>query len=450
MAVSSRRFQQELFREHLDEVSFLYQLCRSQREDPTVPWSKRADFEQRMEAHLDALRIGGHAALEVAATLMPPDAPGDLYAVVATYCRQRCDERLSSLLQGHSFEQIDDCLALRDAIADELPADWQPFCVAAASSGPAPIRHILAAALTRRQVAWTAAAKSLLSTAGDTLLPMTLWSLARSGEVASWTDLADYRHSPSPSIRRAALLAGLRLHDPTCLQCVTQPERPGDWLSLVGMCGGRRSVPDLLESLARHDKVADIAAALGLLGDLSAVRPLVALLDDAISAPHAAHALHLITGAELWNQEFRPESVEDDELFEDELQRRRSHSDPPVVPVRAPLGSHEVSLCHDASAWNAWLQANASRFQAAQRYRFGKPCSPLVIMLGLSRGRASSGERADFIDELMIRYGISMPFEADMKVEDQQARWPDALETVLKVGPSFDPGGWYFAGRRID
>ena len=65
MATSTRQFNIELYREHLDEASFLYQQRLAYLHDPEVKWPELANWEDRFEAHVDALVIGEDLALEI-------------------------------------------------------------------------------------------------------------------------------------------------------------------------------------------------------------------------------------------------------------------------------------------------------------------------------------------------------------------------------------------------
>jgi hypothetical protein len=51
-------FETELYQEHLEEVSFLYELRLTLFDDPEITWLDISDFEERFEAHIDALVVG--------------------------------------------------------------------------------------------------------------------------------------------------------------------------------------------------------------------------------------------------------------------------------------------------------------------------------------------------------------------------------------------------------
>jgi hypothetical protein len=52
-------------------------------------------------------------------------------------------------------------------------------------------------------------------------------------------------------------------------------------------------------------------------------------------------------------------------------------------------------------------------------------------------------------EELVIRYGIDVPFETDMLVLQQQLALAKYSEWMKVNGSRFKEGGWYFAGKAI-
>src|SRR6266567_1491787 len=65
MGISTKSFLIELYREYLEEASFLYEQRLGLLHDPEVPWKRIGEFEERFEAHIDGLLVGGELALEV-------------------------------------------------------------------------------------------------------------------------------------------------------------------------------------------------------------------------------------------------------------------------------------------------------------------------------------------------------------------------------------------------
>ena len=55
--------------------------------------------------------------------------------------------------------------------------------------------------------------------------------------------------------------------------------------------------------------------------------------------------------------------------------------------------------------------------------------------------------RALAAEELVIRYGIDVPFEADMRVNEQKRQINAIARICRSRDASFEPGQWYFAGQ---
>jgi uncharacterized protein (TIGR02270 family) len=449
MSVSSRRFRLDLYREHLEELAFLYEQCRYLRDDPLTPWARLDDFEQRLEAHLDALHIGGRFSLQVSSELAESADAAEVFAASAVFCRQESVPMLSAMLRSASLQDPDCRRALRDALAHELPHTWQPHCLRALSSGAVLVRPVLAHALAYRRVPCPGVAEALLKHADEADLPGLLWAVGR------WGDSADlhvvrllYAHS-QPAIRDAAIRSGLRLADPVASGALSRSSPEPVGAVLYGLAGARDLASPLVKQLAERDCTPDVVRALGLLGDLSAVRPLVLRLDHERLGSYAAQALSVITGARIYDKAFVAEHVMEDELFDDELRQYRETG---ALPKRAdgrPFGSEVSALSRDTEKWEAWLLQHSTRFRSGVRYRFGKPCSPAITMLGLSAETTPNDYRNLFVDELMMRYRIDVALETDMPVAKQRTLLHHALRLVVARTTSFEPGLWYSAGAQV-
>ncbi len=67
----------------------------------------------------------------------------------------------------------------------------------------------------------------------------------------------------------------------------------------------------------------DTALAIGLIGNSSAIPNLIDSLSTNKTSENAALALNLITGADLYEDHFIPEEIDEDALFEDELEKHK-------------------------------------------------------------------------------------------------------------------------------
>src|SRR5262249_4124843 len=209
--------------------------------------------------------------------------------------------------------------------------------------------------------------------------------------------------------------------------------------------GNRNAVRVLLDALEREGAAPDAILSLGFLGDLSAVAPLVALLDDEKLAARAAVALNTITGAQLHAMVFVPDKIDPDELTDEE---RAAFEKDGTVPMRGgrPFGNYERHPLRDKAGWRQWLDREKSRFSRDHRWRMGKPHGPSLLVECLKCVTTPFAVRTATYDELVIRYRLDVPFEADLPVR-QQSRFLAKMDSwVAEHSSAFVDGGYYFAG----
>ena len=184
---------------------------------------------------------------------------------------------------------------------------------------------------------------------------------------------------------------------------------------------------------------------LGLLGDLGAVAPLVDLLDDDDLAESAAIALNTITGAGLHADVFVPDKVDPDELADEE---REAFDKDGTLPTRhgRPYGNWERRALLDKADWRSWLEREKGRFNREHRWRMGRPYGPAALLECLRSETSPTAVRAATYEELVIRYGLAVPFEADLPVS-QQLRFLAKIESwVAAQSGTYADGRCYFAG----
>ncbi len=202
--------------------------------------------------------------------------------------------------------------------------------------------------------------------------------------------------------------------------------------------------------IANSDKATpDCFIALGLLGDLAAVYPLLTHLEHEGYAGSVATALQLITGAELSEEVFIPEEIDEDELFDEELKAYKEEGKVPLRPEGEPFGTTEIQISQNPEVWRQWLTENAGNFKREYRYRNGKPYSPACLLENLQSERYVYQIRQLAYQELVIRYAMDIPFEADLLVRQQLLVLPKIAAWVGENEQKFQPGHWYFAGKLI-
>jgi uncharacterized protein (TIGR02270 family) len=436
---SERGFRIGLYLEHYEEAGFLYEQRLVLLDDPDVEWPDVDAFEQRLEAHLDALVLGGTLALDVGLQQAVAGDPGEYYAALCVACRHRASDQVLALLDGLDPEDADRVRACTAALCDELPPEWGDVPRWLLASGRTALVRVGARVAGYRRLDLGREIVAALATADAGARADLAWAIGRLRVGAGYERLcADFHGAPGP-LHDATALTLLRLGEwrvvPACLE---RARAAPAGLPLVGMAGGWNEFQRVLDLVASRQAGAEGALALGLFGCPLAVEPLLDALADEAAAPAAAAALELITGAGLYGEEVVPEAVAEDELFDDEKATQGAAAAP---AEDAPAGGTTVNrLTRDPTRWRAWWRQHGASFQPTARYRNGQPHSAAGLIHTLASVRSPRTVRALAAEELLVRYGIDMPFETDMPVRMQWHAIHALACAAAGAGPQ--PGSW--------
>ena len=448
MSTSLKAFKIELYQEHLEEASFLYEQRLGLLKDPEISWRGISDFEERLEAHIDALVVGDELALEVCKQRAQEGDFGELFAAVCVFCRQKRGSKLSEVFQALDFKEEQKIRAVGDALKHEFPAEWGDALNQALARQDERLAPILAQLCGYRRIERGDLLHQVLAANPAGAHPLLIRALGKLKWRSAEDSLVRCLQHPDENVCLEALLALLHIGELRPLQQCYLLAQSKRWPCIAFGLAGNRSAANLLKDLLKGGKAnEDCVLALGLLGDLSAVKPLLECLANPDLADAAATALHLITGAEMNEEVFVPEEIDEDELFENEL---KAYKEEGKVPTRAdgkPFGTTQITLSTDPEKWRAWLTQNAPRFDPNHRYRYGKLYSPKVLLEGLLADFTPYRIRQLTAEELAIRYGLDIPFEADMPVNQQIQALGKISRWAEEHAGKFQAGLWYFAGR---
>jgi len=439
---TSQQFKVGLYREHLAEASFLYELRQTHLLDPEVTWPALRHLEERFEAHLDALVIGGDLALEVC---RQAEDSGEKHAALCTFCRHDLKDDGLAFLNGLDPSDGETAAAAARALRSEAPAGWRDSLLQLLHQGEAHLTPVISQTAGFRRYPCEELLARRLATNPPSGRADLAWALGRVGSMRSAPLLSALLDTGDEPACEAAAIALLRLGDDQVLTRALRDAPARAWARRALAIGGNpRSVPVLLEQLEDGGDP-DTVLALGLLGDLSAVGPLLQLLEhDTVGAP-AAIALNTITGAELYAHVFVPDHFDPDELSDEE---REAFERDGTLPTRAgePYGNWERSPVRDQVSWQTWFAENKHRFSREHRWRMGQPYGPSSLLACLKSPTSPYAVRSATYDELVVRYRFDVPFEADLRVSQQDYCLNRAEDWVARQSRSFDAGRWYFAG----
>ena len=452
METTAQAFHAGLFEEHLDDIAFLYEQRAVLIESRDRPWFELAPFEARLEAHLDALVVGGTHALTVCLDAARGDDGGRLFGAVSVFCRTGLAPLLAETLKHLDHSDPRRVAAVADALKHELPEAWQAFIEQALASPEVKLTPLLAMVSGYRRLPNAAALMSAL--ARDPLNARhSIEALGRLRAREAKAVLTGHlRGGGDAGLQASALLALLRSGAADALVTAHATSQQECGLHTVLALGAGRSAAAVLVQALRDAAAseqpwpasAQTVLALGLLGDPSTLRELYDCLETPALAEAAAQALQWITGALPDAEAFVPEPVDESLLIGKELNAWRQYKEAPNRLDGRPFGEFKRVAPLTKAAWKRWFAQHATRFDVNLRYRRGRPYAPATLLADLRAPLSGATLRRFAALELEIRYGCDVPFEVDMPV----ARQVDALHKisawVASEGARFEPGRWYF------
>jgi uncharacterized protein (TIGR02270 family) len=304
----------DVVEENLDELDFLWELRESVLFAPDWTLSDLNELEQRAEAHLDALRLSGDVAVDLALPLLGAERKFAVFAGARTLLESPSEEvrRIAvdalEKLHGPALDGLR--LALRFAslaglesrlmeLLERSDPGLELVIVDVLSFQRRPVRQLSAAERTSpmaRELAWRVRGRQR-STIGDTEF------------------LAELSNDDGAA-RRAALEAAARVGLPGLVEaCRAAAKRAAsndiEAIEFLGVAGSGGDVPDLAALVARGGAAAGAALrALGASGRVDGIASILSALEDSKLAPTASAAFVRIAGGQRLLQTVGVESPE--------------------------------------------------------------------------------------------------------------------------------------------
>ncbi len=443
-------FELALYQEHLEEASFLYEQRLTLYNNPETTWLRIGEFEDRFDAHIDALANGGDPALEICRQQAGEGDAGARHAVACVFCRLGRKDLVVQILERLDPQDVKALQAVSDALSLEMRPEWKKDFMGMLETSAMPQLNILARLAGFYRLSASKALLKILSEQNPQNPAVIFWALGRLDDRSARQLIWDqYLRHKVESVSINALLALLRMGDREALEFCLQSGKLQDWPdTLLGISAGSSAASMLLQKTFKEKPSADCLLGLGLLGDSSAVEALLDRLSHPEAAGSAALALNLITGAEIYEDAFIPDEINEDELFPEELEKFRQ-GQPPTRPDGKPYGVTITRLSQKPDDWRGWWAKNRQGFKEGIRYRNGKPFSPVCLLENIEGEKSPFKIRQLANEELAIRYGVDFPFEANMYVPLQKTVIRDITLWVKANANRFKPGTWYFDGQPL-
>jgi hypothetical protein len=334
--------------------------------------------------------------------------------------------------------------ALVDAMKYELPADWQDDFISLLQTDDEQLCSLVATVVGYRRIP----AGGDLVQALRRFQPVPLvWAIGRLRERSATSLLLPALRYEDEAVCYAAAFTLLRLGERQAVDRCREIASKKGWAVIPLALGGGLPAMSVLLYIAQSDEAKpDALLALGLLGESSAVP----LLLEKLGGEHAeatAQALNLLSGAELYERVFISDEVNEDELYPDELEAFKKEGQVPQKPDGTPYGEWVTRLSQKPEEWSEWWGRNSHLFQPGVRYRNGRSFSPACLLENLQHEKTPHRIRQLAYEELVIRYDVDFPFEADLFVAEQLRILNDMAQWVAANDRLFTPGEWYFAGK---
>jgi uncharacterized protein (TIGR02270 family) len=446
---SVREFLASMYEEHLEETSFLYDQRHSMLRQSETSWLDVHDIEERIEAHIDALVVGGESALEVCRGRATDGEAGEIFAAVAVFCRHMRADLVAETLSHLDYDNAERVRAVTDSLKEELPAAWKVYALRSLAQSHTNTTAILATVIGYRRICADGALAQALEQSANSVAPELLWAVGRTREQEALARCRTFRFSDNYGIRSAALNALLRCHDSHTLRQLEYGAASHCPPLILGLGAARSAVDALVTVLNEPNAGSDALTALALLGDVCVLPALIEALSVPTTSAAAADALYVITGAALFEDTFVVDDVAEEELFENELAEYRTKKKVPKRGDGKPFGKTIRRLSQDGDVWRGWLKSNGSRFIEGRRYRLGAMYSPAVLVDCLASTSYPKLYRDSVADELLVRYGIEVVLESDMPVMKQTEAIRNARSLTASREAMFEPGRWYIAGKLL-
>lgn len=371
-----------ILHQHIDEASFLAGLRDYAVRAPHYDLNHLTTLDNRIEAHLDGLRIAGPVAIETLLQQLNPNAQGEIFAVTVlafettnTAAMAQLAEHLRTHPDGASF---------MSAALSWL--DWprvEPWVEKLLGSPEALFRCIGLVVCGMHRHDPGAALLAGLSHADSGVLARaarTTGELRRRDLMAA---IRAHRLHADENVRFWANWATAQMGDEEALEQLRQfAERPGEHQGRalnVLLCWQKREASMAwLRTLAPNvEQRRLVIQGTGLLGDPVSVPWLIQQMGDLPHARVAGEAFSLITGADL--------ALLDLELV-DTPDYDAGPTDDPHDPNVAMDPDQDLPW-PDPQLVQAWWQANQGNFQGGTPYLLGSPLSERQCLHVLRKGQ---------------------------------------------------------------
>ncbi len=374
--------------EHADEAAFLWTL----RDRAVHDWAYNAvglaELDERVEAHVDGLRIAGDAGLSASFDLLGDDEPGSAF-VTMLLSVERSDLRSIAMVLDLAGErptarELVSALAWapKDQTVAVLPGLLSARC-------PPALHWLGLGACVAQRMDPGAALTYALYSDDERLLCRAFRTAGQLGRKDLLNAIEDRLEASSEVCRywaawSATLLGSARA--PSALWALAAAGGP--YAERASAMAARRSaIPDALSriyALAADGHLREALAGAGALGEPSLAHWLLDAMAEPATSRRAGLAFTMMTGLDLEKEKLEGKAPEDVALGPNDDPEDEDVATDPDASLPWP----------DAPVLRGWWNRERARFERGTRYLMGKPLTRESFEAVLREGRQPEREAA--------------------------------------------------------
>ena len=285
-----------ILHEHLEELDFLWEQRERVLFAPDWTLHELGELEERAEAHLDGLRIGGDAAIDLARPALAGEEPGAATAAAFVFLAARtpalANELMDAIAASKDPARDGIRVALRHGEVNLVTDRLYELSVGAD-------RHLRAFAtdvLAFHRLRPPPEMERLLADDEPAVRRLAYAAAGRFGKLLTERHLQDALDCEDPTVQRVALEACARCGLPALVaQCRKASRRLTEALAFLGVVGTDEDIPALKTALGDPSLAPAALAAFGSLGNVAAM-PLIlqAMANPTLAVPAGEAFVQLV------------------------------------------------------------------------------------------------------------------------------------------------------------
>jgi len=403
----------DVIEEHAEEAAFLWQQREAAVAAPDYDIEELAEADDRVEAHLDGLRIGGDKSWDICKEL-GWELPGEYFTAMSIAIRLSRQGYVDEVLGAAEGDQEATC-GVVSALGWVEPRQLSGLVKNLLLSGSPYQRMIGISACAIHRVHPGTHLRDALQSDDTALLARALKAAGELGDIESLPLVKAHLEHGDDSCRFQAARTAVMLGDRSTLNILSLFARTDNpyrrmTLNVVLRVLEPSAAQQFIRQLAA-DK-ADLRYALiasGIQGDPVYLPALMRQFENPEVARVAGEAFEMITGLNIFRESL--------EVIPDIPETPANELDDPDDDDEEDLGEDMGLVVPDPGKMAGWFEANKDRYQTGQRYLCGLPVSPEngadILRTGQQRQRQAAAI------ELVLAQPGRVLFETRAKGERQ-------------------------------